>query len=604
MSKVRSSSIYLIEAGWEVCNKVGGIYTVLRSKAPEMVEEWGDQYCLLGPLNKTQAAIEFEEEAIGDAVDDAAEAMRSAGYGVRVGRWQVSGRPRSVLLDLEPLRQEADAQAVRVETLLGIAIPREDELVMEVIALSVGIEKWLSHLGEAQDEKNVLTHFHEWMAAVALPLMKDAGWKGKTVFTTHATLIGRYLAMNHDRFYSRLAEFDADGFASEYGIAAQHGLEKAAALGSDVFTTVSSLTAQECIHLLGRRPDVLLPNGLNTKRFQALHYLQQRHAENRAKLHDFTMGYFFPSYSFDLEQTLYFFTSGRFEFKNKGMDMTLEALSELNKQLQASNSAKTVIFLLITKKPTHNLSVHALEYANMFREFKVIARSVTDEVRKHLAEKLASGGRLDLNDMVSDYWRLRIRRAQQAWNRDWLPPIVTHDVEDDAADEVLGKLRELQLFNNAHDKVKVVYHPDFVNSTSPLFGMEYEELIRGCHLGVFPSSYEPWGYTPLETLALGIPAISSDLAGFGAYAAEYRRLHQRAGLYVVDRKGKPREESVAQLADMMFKFCQQSQRQRIAQRNRAENFAQHFDWGQLIHHYHDAHKLALVGPEEDDGLSS
>ncbi|NBW94617.1 MAG: glycosyltransferase, partial [Bacteroidetes bacterium] len=219
-------------------------------------------------------------------------------------------------------------------------------------------------------------------------------------------------------------------------------------------------------------------------------------------------------------------------------------------------------------------------------------------VRKHLAEKLATGGPLDLNDMVSDYWRLRIRRAQQAWNRNWLPPIVTHDVVDDASDEVLNKLRELKMFNNAHDKVKIVYHPDFVNSTSPLFGMEYEELIRGCHLGVFPSSYEPWGYTPLETLALGIPAISSDLAGFGAYAAEYRRLHQRAGLYVVDRKGKPREESVAQLADMMFKFCQQSQRQRIAQRNRAENFAQHFDWGQLIHHYHDAHQMAMWGPEE------
>lgn len=597
MTSARTKGTYLIEAGWEVCNKVGGIYTVLRSKAPEMVEEWGDQYCLLGPLNDSHAAIEFEEESVGDAIDQAADAMRAEGHGVRVGRWQVSGRPRTVLLDLDPLRQESEDQADRIEALLDITIPRDDDLVMDVVALSSGIEQWLGHLGAIHGAEHVLTHFHEWMAAVALPLLKEGGWKGKTVFTTHATLIGRYLAMSNDRFYSRLDEFDADAAAEEFGIAAQHGLEKAAAEQTDVFTTVSSITGQECIHLLGRRPDVLLPNGLNTKRFQALHYLQHRHAENRSKLHEFTMGYFFPSYSFDLEQTLYFFTSGRFEFKNKGMDMTLEALAKLNERLQAAESPKTVIFLLITKKPTRSLAVHSLEYATMFREFKVIARSVTDEIRNHLTEKLASGGELDLNDMMPEYWKLRIRRAQQAWNRNWLPPIVTHDVEDDASDEVLNKLRELELFNNAHDKVKVVYHPDFVDSASPLFGMEYEELIRGCHLGVFPSSYEPWGYTPLETLALGIPAISSDLAGFGAYAAEYRRLHQRAGLYVVHRKGAPREESVRQLADMMYKFCSQSQRQRIAQRNRAENFAQHFDWGQLIHHYHDAHHLALVGEE-------
>ncbi len=600
MTAKRSASTYLIEAGWEVCNKVGGIYTVLRSKAPNMVEEWGEQYALLGPLNDSQAAIEFEDEILGDAIDTAAEALRNDGLEVRVGRWQVSGQPRAILLGLDPLRPQAESQAQRIETLLGIEIPRNDELVMDVVALSVGVEAFFKHFAACHDESEILAHFHEWMAAVALPLMKDAGWKGGTVFTTHATLIGRYLAMNEERFYSRLPEFDAEASAEEFGIAAQHGLEKAAAQSADVFTTVSGITGQECIHLLERKPDVLVPNGLNTKRFQALHYLQQRHAENRSKLHKFTMGYFFPSYSFDLSQTLYFFTSGRFEFKNKGMDLTLEALSMLNQRLQDLKSPKTVIFLLITKRPVRNMAVHSLEYANMFREFEVIARSVTDEVQKTLTERLASGGNIDLNEMVPDYWKLRIRRAQHAWNRDWLPPIVTHDVLDDGGDEVLNKLRELELFNNAHDKVKIVYHPDFVDSANPLFGMDYEELIRGCHLGVFPSSYEPWGYTPLETLALGIPAISSDLAGFGAYAAEYRRLHQRAGLYVVDRKGKERDESARQLADMMFKFCQQSQRQRIAQRNRAENFAQHFDWAQLIHHYHDAHRLAMNGSDLEE----
>lgn len=593
-------SVRLVEIGWEVCNQLGGIYTVLRSKAPEMVEEWGDRYALLGPLNRSQAAIEFEEEAIGDAYDQAADVLRKEGFEVQTGRWQVSGRPRAVLIGLDALRAHIPAQTERLAEKLEVEIPEEDALVADVVAFSVGVEWFLSALETAAGPANVVAHYHEWMAAVALPLMREDGWKGKAVFTTHATLIGRYMAMNEKRFYSRLAEFDADKEAKHYGILAQHLLEKAAAKSCDVFTTVSGITGQECRYLLGRTPDIYVPNGLNVKRFLALHELQQMHAEFREQLHEFTMGYFFPSYTFDLEQTLYFFTSGRYEFRNKGMDMTLEALSVLNKRLQESGSRKTVIFLLITKAPVRNLAVHSLEYATMFREFKVIAREVTDEVRKNLIERLASGEKLDLNDLVPEYWKLRIRRAQHVWRRDWLPPIVTHDMVDDVHDEVLEKLRELELFNNEHDKVKVVYHPEFVRSTSPLFGMEYEELIRGCHLGVFPSAYEPWGYTPLETLALGIPAISSDLAGFGAYAAEFRRLHQRAGLYVVNRKGRPFEESVEQLADMMYQFCQQDRRQRIAQRNRAESFAQHFDWAQLIHHYHEAHLMALEGLEEDE----
>lgn len=582
----------LLEIGWEVCNQLGGIYTVLRSKAPEMEQEWGDRYALLGPYNASQAAIEFEEERLDDVLDEAADALRASGIDVHVGRWQVSGKPRAVLIDLEGVRAEVEAQNARILQTLEVEIPEDDDLVLDVVAFSIAAERFVLALEKAHDG-GILSHYHEWMAAVSLSLMKADGWKGNAVFTTHATLIGRYMAMNEENFYSRLEEFDADAEAVKYGISAQHLLEKAAAQASDVFTTVSGITGQECTHLLGRTPDEYVPNGLNVKRYLALHELQQLHAENRSQLHDFTMGYFFPSYSFDLEQTLYFFTSGRFEFANKGMDLTLEALSALNERLVRSNSRKTVIFLLITKAPVRNLAVHSLEYATMFREFKVIAREVTEEIRKNLIRRLAAGDQLDLNEMVPEYWKLRIRRAQHAWSRDWLPPIVTHDVIDDGGDPVLNKLRELELFNNRHDKVKIVYHPDFVRSTNPLFNMDYEELIRGCHLGVFPSAYEPWGYTPLETLAMGIPAISSDLAGFGAYAAEFRRLHQRAGLYVVNRKGRTKEEAVAQLTEMMFQFCKQERRQRIAQRNRAENFAQHFDWSQLIHHYREAHAMAL-----------
>lgn len=231
---------------------------------------------------------------------------------MRIGRWQISGKPRAVLIGLDALREHIPAQTARLVEKLEVEIPEDDALVADVVAFSVGVEWYLSALQAVRSDAEIISHFHEWMAAVALPLMRTDGWAGKTVFTTHATLIGRYMAMNEKRFYSRLAEFDADKEARHYGILAQHLLEKAAAHTCDVFTTVSGITGQECRYLLGRTPDVYLPNGLNVKRFLALHELQQMHAEFRSQLHEFTMGYFFPSYSFDLEQTLYFFTSGRY----------------------------------------------------------------------------------------------------------------------------------------------------------------------------------------------------------------------------------------------------------------------------------------------------
>lgn len=586
-------SSFLIEVGWEVCNQLGGIYTVLRSKAVETERRWGDNYCLLGPLNKEQAQIEFEDVEFSDEIAAAAARLRDSGVELRVGRWQVSGKPRAVLLDMESLRSRLPELRKRFDAELGIKIPEDDDLVSDVVALGEGVRLFFVALSETAGQKRLLAHFHEWMAAAAIPFLRAEKWRGSIIFTTHATILGRYLAMDTPDFYDVLPELDQTKEADRLNITAQYGIERAAAQGAHVFTTVSEITAQECEHLLGRKVDGLVPNGINVTRFTALHEFQTLHARFMAKLHDFTMGYFFPSYSFDLGNTLYFFSSGRFEYRNKGMDITLEALSRLNQRLREAASKVTVVFLLITKRPVKSLSVGSLQYATMLREFEVIARSLTEEIRKHLIEELAAGRSPDLNAMIPEYWRLRIRRAQQAWKRDWLPPIVTHDLHDDAHDPVLEKLRELGLFNNEHDRVKVVYHPDFVNSTSPLFNMDYEELIRGCHLGIFPSSYEPWGYTPLETLAMGIPAISSDLAGFGAFASKLRENHETAGLYIVRRRGQSDDAAAEQLADIMFRFCEQDRRRRIAQRNRAEAFAQHFDWSQLIHNYHRAHVMAV-----------
>ncbi|MFW6033389.1 MAG: glycosyltransferase, partial [Phycisphaeraceae bacterium] len=317
------------------------------------------------------------------------------------------------------------------------------------------------------------------------------------------------------------------------------------------------------------------------------------HAHYKEQLHEFTIGHFFPSYHFDLDNTLYFYTSGRYEYRNKGMDLTVEALARLNHRLQQAGSPVTVVFFIITKAPIRSINVGALQSRAMLREFRAIADSMRDQVGERLFRSATAGSVPDLNALIDEYWRLRLRRAMYTWKSDLPPLIVTHDLVDDAGDAVLNQLRTAQLFNHAHDPVKVVYHPDFISATNPLFGIDYDQFVRGCHLGVFPSYYEPWGYTPLESIALGVPAITSDLAGFGSYLRQLRPDHEEKGIYIVDRRYHSFDHAANELADRMFRFCQLTRRDRISLRNSVESFSEHFDWHNLGRRYHEAHELAL-----------
>jgi glycogen(starch) synthase len=424
-------------------------------------------------------------------------------------------------------------------------------------------------------------------------MLRKENWPGSLVFTTHATLVGRYLATSNSAFYDHLPFLNGDLEAKNFNVNAQHQIEKAAAHGSHVFTTVSDVTAQECSQLLGRTPDMLLPNGLNIRRFTAIHEFQTLHQTYKERLHEFTIGHFFPSYTFDLDNTIYFYTSGRYEYRNKGMDLTIEALARLNHRLKMAETPVTVVFFLITRAPVKSMNVTALSTSAMLKEFRTTAEAIKEQIGERLFHAVAAGQIPDLNALVDDYWRLRLRRAIHAWKRDGLPGIATHDLVDDAGDAVLSQLRYCQLINHKHDPVKVVYHPDFIAATNPLFNIEYDQFVRGCHLGVFPSYYEPWGYTPLESIALGVPAITSDLSGFGSYVQQLAPDHEKRGLYIVHRRQCDPGRSADELAERMFRFCQLSRRERVALRNSVESFSEHFDWHNLGKRYHEAHELAL-----------
>jgi glycogen synthase len=583
----------LMEIAWEVCNQVGGIYTVLRSKVPNMIERWGNRYFLVGPYNPKTAEVEFEPAPLAGPVGQAVEQLREMGYRAHYGRWLVSGRPQAVLLEVGSVAGVLNELKYRVWADHGIS-SSDEATVNDAVAFGEMCRALLSMLAQKESPgRPLLAHFHEWQAGLAIPMLRKEPWPGALVFTTHATLLGRYLATGNTAFYDRLPFLDGDAEAKKLNVHTQHQFEKAAAHGAHVFTTVSDVTAQECTHLLGRTPDLLLPNGLNIHRFTAIHEFQTLHQQYKERLHELAIGHFFSSYHFDLDSTLYMFTSGRYEYFNKGIDLTIEALARLNHRLREAASPMTVVFFIITQAPFRSINVRTLQNRAMLYEF----RSAVDAVKKSVGDGLflaAVRGKIpDLNGLIDDYWRLRLRRAIAAWRSSVPPVIVTHDLIDDANDPVLNQLRSCRLLNHESDPVKVVFHPDFVRATSPLFGMEYDQFVRGCHLGVFPSFYEPWGYTPLESIALGVPAVTSDLSGFGSYLKQVVPDHAVKGVYVVPRRHNDFHHAAEELTDRLFRFVSLGRRDRIMLRNSVESLSQHFDWSNLGQHYHEAHDLAL-----------
>lgn len=595
----------LLEVSWEVCHQVGGIYQVLRSKIPAMMRRWDQAYVLLGPYIESRAVLEFEPTAPEGLLARAIAELRDEGLVVHHGRWLVAGHPRVLLVEHAGVRHALDAVKYRLWEHHGIESPGHDWLINDAVMFGEAVRRIVEKIAHlAQDgahagPRRVIAHFHEWLGSLALPMLRHDRVPVALVFTTHATVLGRCIAPGDERFYDLLPHLDPWTEAARFNARTAHAMERACAHAAHVFTTVSAITAEECTHLLDRTPDVVTPNGLNVGQYYLAHEMQFRHAEYKERIHDFVMGHFFPSYAFDLDRTLYFFTAGRFEPRNKGFDLCLEAMSRLNAELLAAGSDLTVVFFIITNRPCRSINPLVLEKRGVLNELRGVCRRITDELGHRLYRQAAAGERIHLDDQVDEYWALRYRRTQYALRWAGLPLIVTHILDDDRNDPVLNHLRYLNLINRQEDRVKVVYHPEFISAVSPLWGIEYDQFVRGCHLGIFPSLYEPWGYTPLECMALGVPAVTSDLAGFGRWASEHLLGHEELGLLLVHRRGRGFHASAAELTAKLLEFCRLRRRDRIALRNTVERTAWEFDWSRLIGAYHRAHDLALARFEAD-----
>ncbi|KAG0311740.1 glycogen synthase isoform 1 [Dissophora globulifera] len=584
----------LFEIAWEVANKVGGIYTVLKSKAPVTCTEFGNRYTMVGPLSYKTAPLEVETlEPDTPELRLTLESMKERGVKFLYGRWLIEGAPKVLLFDTGSVYHKLDEWKGDLWNVAGIPSPPNDHETNEAILFGYLVAWFLGEFVAHERRAAVIAHFHEWLAGVGIALCRKRHIDVTTIFTTHATLLGRYLCAGSVDFYNNLRNFDVDHEAGKRGIYHRYCIERAATHCCDVFTTVSHITAYEAEHLLKRKPDGVLPNGLNVVKFSAMHEFQNLHAVSKDRIHDFVRGHFYGHYDFDLENTLYFFTAGRYEYRNKGLDMFIESLQRLNEKLKATNSSTTVVAFIVVPAETHSFTVETLKGQAVVKQLKETVQNIAQRMETRLFEKAARGGDVNTTQFLTSEDQILLKRRTFALKRSTLPPIVTHNMADDSKDPVLNQLRRLGLFNHPSDRVKIVFHPEFLNSNNPLLGLDYEEFVRGCHLGVFPSYYEPWGYTPAECTVMGVPSITTNLSGFGCFMDDNIMDSSEYGIYIVDRRMKSVEESIQQLSDQMLMFCQKSRRQRINQRNRTERLSDLLDWKRMGLEYIKARQLAL-----------
>uniref|UniRef100_UPI00398EB9C8 glycogen [starch] synthase, liver isoform X2 n=1 Tax=Pristiophorus japonicus TaxID=55135 RepID=UPI00398EB9C8 len=523
--------LMFFEISWEVANKVGGIYTVIQTKAKVTADEWGENYVLIGPYYEHNVKTQVEVfEPSNSAIRKAMDSMSPKGC---------------------------------------------------------------KFTAENEDKPKLIAQFHEWQSGVGLILSRIRNLPIATIFTTHATLLGRYLCAGNADFYNLLDKFDVDKEAGERQIYHRYCMERASAHCAHVFTTVSAITAVEAENMIKRKPDVITPNGLNIKKFSAMHEFQNLHSLYKSRIQEFIRGHFYGHLDFNLEKTLFFFIAGRYEFTNKGADLFIEALSRLNFLLRVHKSDVTVVVFFIMPAKTHNFNVETLKGQAVRKQLWDTAHLVKEKFGKRLYEALLKGETPDMNKFLDRDDLTIMKRAIYATQRHTLPPVTTHNMLDDGSDPILSTIRRIGLFNNRADRVKIVFHPEFLSSTSPLLPMDYEEFVRGCHLGVFPSYYEPWGYTPAECTVMGIPSVTTNLSGFGCFMQEHVADPNAYGIYIVDRRFRSLDESCNQLTQFMFGFCKQSRRQRIIQRNRTERLSELLDWRYLVRYYMHARHLAL-----------
>ena len=585
----------VFEVSWEVCNKVGGIYTVVKSKAAKMIENYGDNYFMIGPYFASKALGQFQEEVPNEFCKNSFEELKKQGIICHFGRWLIEGSPYAILVDFVNYMQKANGikrelwDWCRIDSLR--AAGDYNEPVVWAYAAGMLIEKLLA----SYSGKKIIAHFHEWLSGAGLLYLKKKKVNAATVFTTHATTLGRALASSNVDLYNVWDKISPEQEAYKYNVESKHLVEKSSALFADVFTTVSEITGMEASYFLNRKPDVLVLNGLDISKFPSFEEIAIKHRLQRDRIREFMLYYFFPYYAFDPKETLVYFIAGRYEFHDKGIDIYIKALGRLNEKLKQLKSGKTIIAFIWVPANFRNIRPELLENKTLYQDIKDALEENIGDAGKNIVYSFVSNKKITKESLFEEDFLAEMKARIAKLIKKGKPPLLTHDLYDEN-DTILRSIISEGLKNDEEDPVKIVYYPIYLSGADGLLNLNYYEAMQGSHLGVFPSYYEPWGYTPLEAGALGVSSVTTDLAGFGRYL--YSECAESIdgdvpGIYVLKRLNQSDENVVEELVDVMFKFANLSKEERINNKLEARKVASMADWKIFINRYIEAHNLAI-----------
>ncbi len=582
----------LFEVSFEVCNRVGGIYRVLESKAARMIDHYDEKYFLIGPYYKEKARGEFREEAVPERFKKVFKKMKSKGIECHYGRWLIKGRPAVILIDFKSCFDSVNNVKKDMWDRFKIDSLGTSYDFDEPVAFSHAVGELLHEISLEYSDEKIVSHFHEWLTAIALLILTIKGSNIKKVFTTHATSLGRTLSFHSINFYSFIDKINPDQEAEKYGVKAKHLTEKVAAREADVFTTVSEITGVEASNFLDKSPDFILPNGLDIEKFLSFEDIVIKHRLQRKRLRNFTASYFFPYHTFDLEETLFYFIIGRKEIRAKGIDVFIDSLSKLNKKMKEEGSKRTIVTFLFIPTETNKVKASLLENIEYFRDLQDSMEAVLPETEERLFYNVLEEKEFTKKTLIDEDNLLDIDKKLHRMKREeGSPGLCTHELAGD--EEIVNLLKNADLLNREEDKVKVIHYPVYLTGHDGLSNLNYEEALEACHMGVFPSFYEPWGYTPLEAAALGVSSVTTDLAGFGRFRMNLDFKKDRPGIYILEREKKEDSEIVDDLYNFLYDFSQTTRRERVENKIEARKISAKADWRSFVSFYIKAHNKSL-----------
>lgn len=533
---------YLFEVSWEICNKVGAIHTIISTKVPEIQKKLKDNYILIGPdvWKETQENPEFTlDESIFRLWREKAAAE---GLHFRIGRWNVPGNPIVILTDFTPYFSVKDKifeelwLSHKVDSMSGQWDYIEPALFGHAAAKV--IESFYDYYITARER--IVAHFHEWMTGAGVLYIKEFVPQIGTVFTTHSTIVGRTIASDGLPLYKDLDTYQGDVMARRFNILAKYSLEKTACLGCDTFTTISSISERECAHLLNRNPDLLTPAGNDTGLIADAGSYSEKRNKARTRLLEVASAVINSELP---EDTFILLTSGRYEIRNKGIDLFIDALGRLNSE---GNLTRPLVAMIVL--PANQAGP-----------------------RRELVERMKT----------KDYTGASSGK------------MITHTLFDREIDPVLKKLKENGLSNKPEDMVKVVFAPCYLNGYDGIFNLSYHDLLPGFDLTVFPSYYEPWGIASLESLANRVPTITTSLSGFGLYLqANFQEMKQ--AFAVLERSDDNGNDIPQLIAEKILETVALDDTALASVRNAAVEIALQSGWDKFITNFTEANHLALT----------